>query len=58
MWSDWPNPEVTSPHYTARPYVRFDDTLWSDPADTAGHAIEHSVTSSRRSPPMGTDERR
>ncbi|MEA2736337.1 MAG: hypothetical protein QOE14_2788 [Humisphaera sp.] len=30
MWSDWPNPEVTSPYYAARPYLRFDEKLWSD----------------------------
>jgi hypothetical protein len=30
MWSDWQNPAVTSPYYAARPYLRFDDTLWSD----------------------------
>ena len=30
MWADWQNPAVTSPYWAARPYLRFDDTLWSD----------------------------
>jgi hypothetical protein len=30
MWGDWENPEVKSPYHAARPYLRFDDSLWND----------------------------
>lgn len=30
MWSDWINPAVASPYYGARPYLRFDEKLWTD----------------------------
>lgn len=33
MWGDWQNPEVKSPYHAARPYLRFDDALWSDLID-------------------------
>ena len=30
MWGDWQNPQVKSPYWTARPYLRFDEKLWDD----------------------------
>lgn len=30
FWSDWQRPEVQSPYYAAKPYLRFDDGLWND----------------------------
>jgi hypothetical protein len=30
MWCDWENPEVKSPYYAAKPYLRFDEPLWND----------------------------
>lgn len=30
MWGDWENPAVKSPYYAAKPFLRFDDSLWND----------------------------
>ena len=30
MWGDWPNPEVKSPYWAARPNLRFDQKLWDE----------------------------
>lgn len=30
MWGDWERPEAASPYYNRKPYLRFDDSLWTD----------------------------
>ena len=30
MWADWERPGATSPYNAAKPYLRFEDSLWND----------------------------
>src|SRR5215208_4472324 len=30
MWGDWDNPKVKGKYWAAKPYLRFDDSLWND----------------------------
>src|SRR6266487_3377655 len=30
MWGDWDNPSMKGKYWAAKPYLRFDESLWND----------------------------